>query len=395
MIIGIDYTAALHQGAGIGRYSRELVRAVIRAGQQHQYRLFYAAGELAPTSPHAGQLRQLVAEHPNVRAIPIPLSPRRLTQIWQRLRAPLPVELFTGRVDILHAPDFVLPPTRARTLLTVHDLSFLVHPELTVPSMVRYLSSAVPRSVRRANHILADSEATKRDLVRLLHADPSRTSVVYPGLSSGFGPVTPELAAHVRAKLKLPERFLVFVSTFSPRKNVVRLIEAFAALTQNNAIAPDVALVLSGQRGWMDEQIFEAIEHANLGDRLRWVRFLDDADLPAVYNLATATVYPSLYEGFGLPALEALACGSPVVTANNSSLPEVVGEAAVLIEATSVASIASGIERVLNDGALREQLRVAGFQQARHFTWEAAAQQVLACYSRIAAISWADNRQIK
>ncbi|MEP7188586.1 MAG: glycosyltransferase family 1 protein, partial [Roseiflexaceae bacterium] len=145
MHIGIDYTAAAWQGAGIGRYSRELIRAIVAQGHAHHYSLFYAAGGLAADSPYLADLRELSGAYPNIRCVPIPLSPRRLTQFWQRLRIPLPVDLFTGRLDLLHAPDFVLPPTRARTIVTIHDLSFLVHPECAEPSMVRYLADAVPR----------------------------------------------------------------------------------------------------------------------------------------------------------------------------------------------------------------------------------------------------------
>ena len=133
MHIGIDYTAAVWQGAGIGRYTRELTRAVIAQGSEHRYTLFYAAGGIGQSSPYLAELRQLCVANPAIRAVPIPIAPRRLTQIWQRLRLPMPIELFTGRLDVLHAPDFVLPPTRARTLLTIHDLSFLVHPELAAP----------------------------------------------------------------------------------------------------------------------------------------------------------------------------------------------------------------------------------------------------------------------
>ena len=165
-------------------------------------------------------------------------------------------------------------------------------------------------------------------------------SVVYPGLAAGFGPRPAEECAEVRARLGLPERFLVFVSTLSPRKNVERLVDAFAQVVSQGRVAPDLALILIGSRGWMDEGIFAAIERAGLGERIRWLRYVGDNDLPAVYNLASAMVYPSIYEGFGLPALEALACGTPVLTADNSSLPEVVGDAAVLVDAMSVPSIA-------------------------------------------------------
>ncbi|HET9222950.1 MAG TPA: glycosyltransferase family 1 protein [Roseiflexaceae bacterium] len=402
MRIGIDYTAAIWQGAGIGRYTRELVRAILEEGGDFRYTLFYAAGGLERASPYLADLDQLRAAHPNVRAAPIPLSPRRLTQLWQRLRLPLPVELFTGPLDLLHAPDFVLPPTRARTLLTIHDLSFLVHPECAVPSMVRYLSDAVPRSVRRADAVLADSQATRQDLARLLSYDPARVTVVYPGVSPRFRPLPPEATASVSARLGLPEHFVLFVSTLEPRKNLVRLIEAFARAADGgwgmgvsasptpipHPPSPDLHLVLAGRRGWLYEEIFATIERLGLSERVRLLGFVDDNDLPALYNLAWAFAYPSIYEGFGFPALEALACGVPVVTADNSSLPEVVGDplsspgepAAVLVPAEDVAALAAALGRVVSDTALRARLREAGLARAQHFTWQRAAQQVLECY---------------
>ena len=393
--IGIDYTAAAWQGAGIGRYTRELVQAIIALGGEFAYTLFYAAGGLDRTSPYLADLRQLCEYYPHVRAVPIPLTPRRLTQIWQRLRLPLPVEYFTGPLDILHAPDFVLPPTRARTIVTIHDLSFLVYPECAAPGMARYLASAVPRGLRRANIVLADSHATRQDLVRLLAIDPTRVVVVYPGVGARFRPLPPQTIAPVRQRLGLPERFLLFVSTLEPRKNVVRLLEAFAQFDagrttndeqdpQHQAQTPDqlspYQLVIAGRRGWLYQEIFAAIERLRLRDRVRILDFVDDNDLPALYNLAWAFVYPSIYEGFGLPALEALACGTPLLTADNSSLPEVVGDAAVLVPADDVGAIAAGIARVVNDAALRARLRVAGPLRARAFSWEQAARLVLTCY---------------
>jgi glycosyltransferase involved in cell wall biosynthesis len=402
MRVGIDYTAAVWQGAGIGRYTRELVRAIIEQGGDFRYTLFYAAGGVERANPYLADLHQLCAAHPNVRSTPIPLSPRRLTQVWQRLRLPLPVELFTGPLDLLHAPDFVLPPTRARTLLTIHDLSFLVHPECAVPSMVRYLSDAVPRSLRRADAVLADSQATRQDLGRLLGYDPARVTVIYPGVSPRFRPLPPEATEPVRARLGLPERFVLFVSTLEPRKNLVRLLEAFAQLrTEGRGLRTELSgdsvlspqssslyLVLAGRNGWLYEEVFATIERLGLNERVRLLGFVDDKDLPALYNLAWAFAYPSIYEGFGFPALEALACGTPVVTADNSSLPEVVGDptsgpnesAALLVPAEDVAALAEALGRIVSDAALRAHLREAGLARAQQFTWQRAAQQVLECY---------------
>jgi glycosyltransferase involved in cell wall biosynthesis len=397
MHVGIDYTAAAWQGAGIGRYTRELIRAIVAQGGAHRYSLFYAAGGLDPDSPYIADLRQLCDAHANLRRVPIPLSPRRLTQLWQRLRVPLPVDLFTGALDLLHAPDFVLPPTRARTIVTIHDLSFLVHPECAEPSMVRYLTDAVPRGLRRANVILADSQATRRDLARLLAVDPARVELVYPGVGPHFRPMLAEATAPVRQRLGLPDRFVLFVSTLEPRKNLVRLLEAFALLEARgwgfeasvdypaSSLQPPASsmhLVIAGRRGWLYEDIFAAIDRLQLRERVWLLDYVHDNDLPALYNLAAAFAYPSIYEGFGIPPLEALACGTPTVIADNSSLPEVVADAAVLVSAEDVGSIASGIARVMSDEGLRARLRAAGPAQARKFTWEQAAKRVLACYER-------------
>ena len=380
MHIGIDYTAAAWQGAGIGRYTRELIRAIVAQGDTHRYSLFYAAGGLSSDSAYIADLRQICTTHANVRRVPIPLSPRRLTQLWQRLRVPLPIELFTGRLDLLHAPDFVLPPTRAHTLVTIHDLSFLVHPECAEPSMVRYLTDAVPRGLRRANVILADSQATRNDLARLLAVDPARVELVYPGVEPRFCPLPAATTEPVRRRLSLPDHFVLFVSTLEPRKNLVRLLEAFAQIVQTDN--SNLHLVIAGRRGWLYEDIFAAIDRLQLHARVQLLDYVHDKDLPALYNLAAAFAYPSIYEGFGIPPLEALACGTPTVVADNSSLPEVVADAAVLVSAEDVGSIASGIVRVVSDVALRARLRAVGPAQARKFTWEQAAQRVLACYQR-------------
>lgn len=376
MIVGVDYTAAAWQGAGIGRYTRELIRAAVPLDRGVRYTLFYAAGGLPPALPYLAELRALAAANPNVAVRPIGLTPRRLTILWQRLRLPLRVERLVGPLDIVHAPDFVLPPTGARTLLTVHDLTFLVRPECAEEGLRRYLTRAVPRALRRADMVLVDSRATADDLARLLGVGGARVRLIYPGVDPRFRPLPAAQVEPLRVQLGLPAEFLLFVSTIEPRKNLVRLIEAYALLGPG---APH--LVIAGRRGWLYEEVFAAVGRAGVGGRVRFLDFVDDAQLPALYNLARAFVYPSLYEGFGLPALEALACGTPVVTAAVSSLPEVAGEAAVLVDPLSVESIAAGIRRALAEG---ERLRAAGPAQAGRFSWGAAARELLTCYEALA-----------
>jgi glycosyltransferase involved in cell wall biosynthesis len=198
--------------------------------------------------------------------------------------------------------------------------------------------------------------------------------VVYPGVSSRFRPLPAEAIEPVRQRLGLPPAFLLFVGTLEPRKNLVRLVEALEHLTS------PIPLVIAGRTGWLYEDIFATVERLRLEDRVIFMDFVADADLPALYNLTRAFVYPSLYEGFGLPALEALACGTPVVTTPVASLPEVVGEAAVLVDPLDSAAIAAGIEQALARAA---DLRAPGLAQAARFTWEESAHALLACYQQV------------
>ncbi|NJK80805.1 MAG: glycosyltransferase family 4 protein [Chloroflexaceae bacterium] len=375
MTVGVDYTAAAWQGAGIGRYTRELIRAAVALGGPFRYVLFYAAGGLPSDGSYLRDLRDLCNHYPQVRAVPLPFSPRLLTIIWQRLRLPMLAEWFTGPLDLLHAPDFVLPPTRARTLLTVHDLTFLVHPDRSEPRLQRYLAQVLPHSLRRANLVLVDSRATGDDLVRLLGMPRERLRVVYPGVSEEFRPLPAMATEPVRQRLGLPERFLLFVGTLEPRKNLPHLLAALPHLP------PDTRLVIAGRKGWLYEDIFATVARLQLAEQVQFLDFVADADLPALYNLAEVFVYPSLYEGFGLPVAEALACGTPTVTTNAGSLPEVAGNAALLVAPATPPNdsrtLAAAIEQARHAAA---RLREAGPLQARRFPWSQSGRALLACY---------------
>jgi glycosyltransferase involved in cell wall biosynthesis len=374
--IGIDYTAAVRQGAGIGRYTRELVRALAELDRGHDYVLFAAMG---------GQRLVDAGWPPNFQMRSVPLSDRALAILWHRLQLPLWVELVTGSVDIFHSPDFVLPPVRrAKTLVTVHDLSFIRYPQCADANLRAYLNKVVPRSVYRADLVLADSQSTKDDLVELLGVDASRIEVVYPGVEERFRPI--EDQAHlqgVRERYNLPPRFILGLGTLQPRKNFIHLIEAFADL--RFAIC-DLHLVIAGGKGWLYEEIFATVEQLGLEEKVIFPGFVADEHLPAIYNLADLFVFPSLYEGFGLPPLEALACGTPVITSDASSLPEVVGEAGLMVEATDVEALAEAMKQVLGDAALREGMIVKGMKQAKKFTWEKTAAKLLSLYEAISNI---------
>ncbi|MEJ2210516.1 MAG: glycosyltransferase family 1 protein [Anaerolineae bacterium] len=378
MRIGIDYTAAVRQGAGIGRYTRNLIRALADLDRQNRYTLFVAGGW--------GEGDGLGPWPDNFRRRGVPLSDRWLNIVWQRLRLPLPIQLVTGPLDLFHSPDFVLPPLgRTPAVLTVHDLSFLRVPECFVPGFREYLEGAVRRAVGRARFILADSFNTRQDLIDLMGVEPDRAAVVYPGVEPRFGPIEdPAVLDPVRARYDLPPRFVLGLSTLQPRKNFAGLADAFARLLAaqgDEAPFADLHLVIGGGKGWMYEEMMARVERLGLGQRVRFLGFVDDADLPALYNLADAFAFPSWYEGFGVPLLEAMACGTPVVAADNSSLPEVVGDAGLLVNAGDVEALASALGRLVSNAELREELRTEGPARARRFTWEKAAHQLLGIYN--------------
>lgn len=370
--IAIDYTPAVEQGGGIGRYIRELVRALARLDEATDYRLFVAGdGASLPAPP--GE---------NFTYAPAGLSSEWLARLWHRARLRLPIERWTGPIGLLHAPDFTLPPVRkgTRALLTVHDLSFVRAPETAVLGLRAYLNRVVPRSVRRADHILADSEATKQDLIDLYNTPAEKISVLYSGVDAQFKPV--EDAAElrrVRDKYNIGGGPYIFsVGTVQPRKNYGRLAEALHRLDR-----PDLSLVIAGGKGWLDDPLYEQIEALGLRDRVIFTGFAADEDLPALYSAARVFAFPSVYEGFGLPPLEAMACGVPVVSSEASSLPEVVGEAGLLVDPLDVDALAGALERALDDEALRADLCARGVARAARFSWDESARQLRAHYDNL------------
>jgi len=388
MRIGFDYTAAVRQGAGIGRYTRQLLRALIEADTHNDYVLLVAGGGhgkgrggQGKWAGHAPELAAISAR-PNVRVVNLPLSDRALMILWHRLRLPVWVELLCGQIDLFHAPDFTLPPVRRATrVLTVHDLSFIRVPDSAHPRLRAYLLQAVPRSVRRADWVLADSQCTKDDLIELLGAAAQRIEVVYPGVEARFRPVEEASAREaVRERYQLPSRFVLALSTLQPRKNFERLIQAYARLPK--PVLRDAKLIIAGGRGWRYESIFETVKALQLGDQVCFPGYVADQDLPALYSLSELFVFPSLYEGFGLEPLEAMACGTPVVTSSASSLPEVVGDAAITVDPHDVQGLAGAMGLVLADGKLQQDMIGRGLERAQRFTWEAAAGRVLRLYAQ-------------
>jgi glycosyltransferase involved in cell wall biosynthesis len=370
--IAIDYTAAARQGAGIGRYARELVYAILAAGSPHRFVLMAATAGLGERWEREQQrLRETVISPTTLTFRDLPLTDNWMARLWQRLRLPVPAEWITGRVNVFYSPDFVLPPLRpnTRALLTVHDLSFLRHPETFPPKLGAYLEKAVPRSIARADHILADSDATRNDLIDVLHVPPAKVTTLYGGVTARFNPQTEhEERARLQAQYGVGARpYVLSVGTVQPRKNYVRLMEACDPL----AAQRDLDLVIVGRPAWLSEPIVAA---AKQRPYVHMMGFFDDADLPALYRQAAVLAFPSVYEGFGFPPLEAMACGTPVVASTASSVPEVVGDAGLTADPLDVPAWTAALAQILDDEALRARLREAGLARAATFTWARTAQ---------------------
>jgi glycosyltransferase involved in cell wall biosynthesis len=374
LTVGFDATSAVRQTAGIGRYTRELLGALSNRDDDIRYRIFYCSGG----DPQGG----LPPLDERFRLRSLPVSDRITNAVWQRLRLPIPVQAITGSFDIFHSPDFTLPPTMGRpSIVTVHDLAFLTVPQCAYPTLRDYLAEVVPRSVRRASQIIAVSQRTAQDLVERLGTDPERIEVIHEGVSRWLRPSTSgDAAGELGHGLVGKGPYILSVGTLEPRKNYVRLVEAFAAL---RARGLDHKLVIAGRKGWLYEPIFERVRELKLERKVLFVE-PGDPELLALYRTAAVFVYPSLYEGFGIPALEALACGIPVTCSSASSLPEIVGEAALLFDPEDVEAMAASIERLLSDEGLAQALRWAGPIRAGKFSWAEAAQKTERLYREVA-----------
>jgi glycosyltransferase involved in cell wall biosynthesis len=304
----------------------------------------------------------------------LPTDRPQVRILWEQFLQPWSVR--RAGVDLLHCPAFVGPlASTCPTVITVHDLSFLFFPQNFRAMNRIYLKTLTRLSVRRARRIIAVSESTRRDLVHQYGLPPAKVDVVYNGVDAAFRPLPTTEVAAFRRRAGLPDRFLLFVGTLEPRKNVARLIEAYARLPEGRP-----PLLLVGGKGWLYDEIFARVEELNLTHEVRHVGYVPATELPLWFNAAELFVYPSLYEGFGLPALEAMACGTAVVASSASSLPEVVGEAGRLADPFDTEALSSAMSQVLTHQEQREELREAGLKQAQAFTWPKAARQTVGTY---------------
>jgi glycosyltransferase involved in cell wall biosynthesis len=383
--IGIDASRiAVAARTGTEHYTYELLAALARRDRRTDYTLYcnQPPAALPPLGPNFA-----------LRRIPFP-------RLWTHAR--LSVELFARAPDVLFVPAHVLPlgaPLRrsTRTVVTIHDLGYLRFPEAHTRAHRFYLRLSTLWSARAATRLIAVSSATRDDLVRVARVPAAKITVVHHGLSERFRPVEdPETIVAVLERYRLrdtekgrhgdteaPLAYFLYVGTVQPRKNLVRLIEAFAQMVQANdpnvqSAICNLQLVIAGKRGWLTEAIERRAVELGISERVRFTGYVADEDLPALLSGALAFVLPSLYEGFGMPVLEAMACGAPVLASNTSSLPEVAGDAALLVDPTDTMALTNGLARLAADAELRVDLRARGLARAATFTWDRCAEETLA-----------------
>ncbi len=368
----LDISAAVHSRAGLGRYSESLAAALIQA-EPERFAFFYNQGK-------DGRYPPTLPTHIPQRTVHYGYKPWR-TAVLLGHGAHIGFNRLVPDARLFHSTEHLLMPLHGvPTVLTVHDLIFKLFPAHHKKLNYWYLNLAMPLYCRRADAIIAISQATKQDIVKQYAVDPAKIHVVYEAPSSLFQPSPPTRVAHIRQTYQLPERFLVHLSTIEPRKNLHRLLDALGALRQR---IPNLSLVLVGGKGWLYDDFFAKIERDGLQTAVHHLGYVPDEDLPAILAAADLAVQPSLYEGFGLPILEHMACGQVVAASRTSSHPEVGGDAAAYFDPENVNEMTTVLHHLLTDKEEYHHRQQLGFAQATQFSWNRTAQETIAVYDQL------------
>jgi glycosyltransferase involved in cell wall biosynthesis len=370
MRIGIDATALPPRLFGAGNYIVNLIRTLPQIDPANEYLVFVKPEQAA-----------LLGERAHLQIVPVSL-PTRLSRIaWEQTRLPALARRY--RLDLLHSPHYTMPYLLpCASVVTFHDMTFFLYPQVHKTYKRLFFKSTIRLSAKRAKAIIADSESTRQDILGILKLAPEKVTAVPLGVSDVYQPVrSPDALEGVRSRYRLPPKIILCVSELQARKNLPTLIRAYGRLVQQGLTH---SLVIAGRKGWLYEELFQAVQALNLSDRVIFTGYVTEQDLPLLYNSADVFVYPSLYEGFGLPVLEAMACGIPVVTSNVSSMPEITGDAGLLVDPYDVDAMADAIRRAVVDREFHAELECKGLERAKMFSWDRTAKETSAVYERIA-----------
>jgi glycosyltransferase involved in cell wall biosynthesis len=372
MRIGIDCRTILNpkggERAGVGHYTYYLVKSLIALSGKHEFVLFF--------DNRYHKTSEFKQANVTIRHFPFSQYKRFLPFSYSHML--ISALLNREKLDVFHSPANVLPYLYGKpSVVTVHDLAIYQHPEW-FPKRQKFSTSVlVPRSLQRARRIIGVSDATKNDIVKTFKVPADKIKVIYEGVIKDKCQLMAEGIAY-KYDLKLP--YILYVGTIEPRKNIERLVKAYRSMvTKHNSLAK-YQLVLAGHRGWNSAGVFKLLSDPAWSNRIKYLNYIPHEDKVSLIAGATAFVFPSLYEGFGLPVLEAMALGVPVLTSNMSSMPEVVGEAALTVNPNSDRAIAEGLTKLLRSSTLRDQLAKAGLEQSKKFSWTKCARETMKVY---------------
>ena len=374
MKIGIDAQTLIKRSAGVTYYTQGLLEEILKQDKKNHYDLMFFGRKpeymLGKGSNFTYKYQRFFPykffRYATYAGLGVPL---------------LPLEAFFGRHDIYFFPDFVeYPHWTGKSVIMIHDLSFLHVPQYVAKLNEIFLRYFVSVSAKRADHIIANSEYTKQDIINTYKISEDRVTVAYPGVDrKKFKPASKSQIAKVKEKYGLKKPFILYLGTLEPRKNIVSILKAYASLENRE----DFNLVLAGKRGWMYGELFEQVGELGIEEDVVFTGFVADEDKPTLLSAAEVFVYPSFFEGFGMPVVEAQACGTPVITSNVTSLPEAGGEAALYVEPSLPDQLKLALEKLLSSSKLAEDLRKKGLENARKFRWEDSAKKVLQIFNRL------------
>ena len=369
MKIGIDISQIVY-GTGVSVYTKNLVENLLKIDRKNQYLLF--GSSLRRRKYLYYYTAKLLKYYSNVNAKIFPFPPTFLSLIWNKWHI-LPIENFIGNIDVFFSSDWTQPPAKQAKLTTVvNDLIPWLYPETLHPKIVNTHKNRMTWVQKEADKIIAISQGTKNDLIKIIGISPNKITVAYPGVDQDkFYPQSETKINQIKKKYRL-NNFILALGTQEPRKNFSRLINAFQKLKNKN-----FQLAIVGKYGWGSKNLKFEIKN------LKLLGYVPDEDLAPLYSGARCFVYPSLYEGFGLPILEAMACGCPVITSNISSMPETAGKAAILINPQKTTEITQAIDRIINSKKLAEELSKKGIEQVKKFSWEKTAEKVLSVFHKV------------
>jgi glycosyltransferase involved in cell wall biosynthesis len=376
MRIGFDISHSLGRRTGLGSYALGLLKGLARLATDDQFLVYSFFYHRFPR----GWRQAHIPDSPNFE-LNLPRGPDFLLRhkLGQGGRE---AEALWGSVDIVHSNAHVAPLVeRSRLVFTLFDTTIYLFPELHTQANYNLVNRALHQAARHAAAIIAISEQSRRDFQRFLHVPDDRITVIYGAADERFHPEIPrEEIERVKRAHGIDGDYILSVGTTEPRKNILRLVSAFRALEQRGL---KHKLVIVGERGWLSDPLYEFVTQEGMKDRVLFTGYVNDQDLPPLYAGATVFVFPSLYEGFGLPVVEAMACGAPTITSNRSSLPEVAGDAALLVDPEDEGQIQNALQRLLEDKTLRQELSERAIDQSKKFSWEQSARQMLNVYKKV------------